>query len=122
MARYSDIKGKYLYLDVEGVEHRVYFEEAGEGIPIVCQHTAGSDGRQWRHLLEDKDVTSRFRIIAVDLPLHGKSLPPFENRYWEDEYKLRKDWFMSFWISFVKELELVQPVFMGCSMGGASGG
>ena len=118
MARYSDIKGKYLYLDVEGVEHRVYFEEAGEGIPIVCQHTAGSDGRQWRHLLEDKDVTSRFRIIAVDLPLHGKSLPPFENRYWEDEYKLRKDWFMSFWISFVKELELVQPVFMGCSMGG----
>ncbi|MAJ12341.1 MAG: alpha/beta hydrolase, partial [Thiotrichales bacterium] len=31
MARYSDIKGKYLYLDVEGVEHRVYFEEAGEG-------------------------------------------------------------------------------------------
>ena len=122
MARYSDIKGKYLYLDVEGVEHRVYFEEAGEGIPIVCQHTAGSDGRQWRHLLEDKDVTSRFRIIAVDLPLHGKSLPPFENRYWEDEYKLRKDWFMAFWISFVKELELVQPVFMGCSMGGASGG
>ena len=83
MARYADINGRYLYLDVEGVEHRVYFEEAGEGIPLVCQHTAGSDGRQWRHLLEDKDITSRFRVIAVDLPFHGKSLPPYENRYWE---------------------------------------
>lgn len=118
MARFSNIVGRYVYLDVEGIEYRVYFEEAGEGIPLVCQHTAGSDGRQYRHLLEDKDITSRYRVIALDLPLHGKSLPPVENRYWEDEYKLKKDWFMKFWISFVKELDLFQPVFMGCSMGG----
>ena len=118
MARFSNIVGRYVYLDVEGIEYRVYFEEAGEGIPLVCQHTAGSDGRQYRHLLEDKDITSRYRVIALALPLHGKSLPPVENRYWEDEYKLTKDWFMKFWISFVKELDLFQPVFMGCSMGG----
>lgn len=118
MARFSDITGRYLYLDVEGYEYRVYVEQAGEGIPLVCQHTAGADGRQYRHLMEDPDVTSRFQVIAIDLPYHGKSLPPEGKRYWEEEYKLTKDWFMTFWIRLVEELDLEQPIFMGCSMGG----
>jgi len=118
MAKFSDITGRYLYLDVDGVEYRVYIEEAGSGIPLVCQHTAGSDGRQYRHLLEDPDVTANFRVIAVDLPYHGKSLPPEDVRYWEQEYKLTKTWFMNFWVALVRELELDQPVYMGCSMGG----
>ena len=116
MARFSDITGKYLYLDVEGYEYRVYVEQAGEGIPLVCQHTAGADGRQYRHLMEDPDVTSRFQVIAIDLPYHGKSLPPEGKRYWEEEYKLTKDWFMTFWIRLVEELDLEQPIFMGCSI------
>ncbi|MEM7540653.1 MAG: alpha/beta hydrolase [Pseudomonadota bacterium] len=118
MAKYSDITGRYIYIDVEGTEYRVYFEEAGQGIPLVCQHTAGADGRQYRHLLEDPEVTSRFRVIAADLPFHGKSLPPATKRYWENEYKLTKNWFMKYWVALVHALELDQPVFMGCSMGG----
>ena len=118
MAKFSDITGRYLYLDVDGIEYRVYIEEAGSGIPLVCQHTAGSDGRQYRHLLEDPDIPSRFRVIAVDLPYHGKSLPPDGVRFWEQEYKLRKTWFMAFWVALVHALELDQPVYMGCSMGG----
>lgn len=118
MARYSDITGRYVYLDVEGHEYRVYFEEAGQGIPLVCQHTAGSDGRQYRHLLEDPDITSRFRVIAADLPYHGKSLPPEGKRYWEEEYKLTQSFFMNYWVTLVETLELDQPVYMGCSMGG----
>ena len=118
MAKFSDITGRYLYLDVDGTEYRVYMEEAGSGIPLVCQHTAGSDGRQYRHLLEDPDITSRFRVVAVDLPYHGKSLPPDSVRYWEQEYKLTTDFFMKFWVRVCEELALDQPVYMGCSMGG----
>jgi len=118
MARYSDITGRYVYLDLEGLTYRVYFEEAGQGIPLVCQHTAGSDGRQYRHLLEDRDITSRFRVIAADLPYHGKSLPPDGKRYWEEEYRLRQEWFMNYWVALVGTLELERPVYMGCSMGG----
>ncbi|MBM4297762.1 MAG: alpha/beta hydrolase, partial [Deltaproteobacteria bacterium] len=33
------ITGRYVYLNIEGVEYRVYFEEAGSGIPLICQHT-----------------------------------------------------------------------------------
>jgi pimeloyl-ACP methyl ester carboxylesterase len=118
MARYSDISGRYIYITVDGLEYRVYLETAGEGIPLVCQHTAGSDGRQFRHLLEDRDITSRFQVIAADLPYHGKSLPPSGKRYWEEQYKLTKRWFMNYWVALVGALELDRPVFMGCSMGG----
>ena len=44
--------GRYVRLEIEGVAHRLYFEEAGPaaggGIPLVCLHTAGADSRQ-RH-------------------------------------------------------------------------
>jgi pimeloyl-ACP methyl ester carboxylesterase len=118
MARYANITGRYLYLTVEGIEYRVYLEEAGQGIPLLCQHTAGSDGRQYRHLLEDPEITSRFRLIAADLPYHGKSLPPDGVRYWEQEYRLTKAWFMRYWVELARALELERPVYMGCSMGG----
>ena len=47
------ITGRYLRLDLEGRPHRVYFEEAGQGVPLLLLHTAGADGRQWRHLMND---------------------------------------------------------------------
>ncbi len=118
MARFASISGRYVYLTVDGVEYRVYFEEAGSGIPIVLQHTAGADGRQWRHLLEDEEITSRFRLIAHDLPYHGKSLPPPSVEWWKREYRLTQDFFMRFIVGLSRELGLDSPVYMGCSMGG----
>jgi hypothetical protein len=67
------IVGRYLRLDFKGRPHRIYFEEAGQGIPLVCLHTAGSDGRQYRALLNDPDITKRFRVIAFDLPWHRRA-------------------------------------------------
>jgi pimeloyl-ACP methyl ester carboxylesterase len=118
VARLADVVGRYVYLTVNSTEFRVYFEEAGEGIPLVCQHTAGSDGRQYRHLLEDPDVTSRFRVIVPDLPYHAKSLPPTGDTWWERPYKLTQHFFIAFHRTLARELELDRPVFMGCSMGG----
>ena len=46
MAKMSDIIGRYIYVTVDDVEYRVYFEEAGSGVPVLMQHTAGADGRQ----------------------------------------------------------------------------
>ena len=56
--------------------HRLYIEEAGQGIPLLCLHTAGSDGRQYRGLLNDKRITDNYRVIVFDMPWHGKSSPP----------------------------------------------
>src|SRR5262249_537210 len=51
----EDIVGRYLRLELLGRPHRIYFEEAGpkDGVPLLCLHTAGSDGRQWRGILND---------------------------------------------------------------------
>jgi hypothetical protein len=51
MARCDAAVGRYIYLLIDGIEYRVYFEETGTGIPLLLQHTAGADGRQWCHLL-----------------------------------------------------------------------
>jgi hypothetical protein len=47
------IVGRYTTFDVQGKQCRVYFEEAGSGIPLVCLHTAGADNRQYRHMMND---------------------------------------------------------------------
>lgn len=118
MARFSPITGRYVHVPVDGLDYRVYFEEAGSGIPVLLQHTAGADGRQWRHLLEDEEITRHFRLIAHDLPYHGKSLPPEGVEWWTQEYKLTQAFFMKFMVALSRELELSRPVYMGCSMGG----
>ncbi len=118
MARHDAATGHYVYLTIDGIEYRVYYESAGQGIPLVCQHTAGAHGSQWRHLLEDPEITSRYRVIAWDLPFHGKSLPPLGDLHWTRPYNLTRDFFLKFITIFCATLELDRPIFMGCSMGG----
>ena len=48
------IVGRYMTLNLAGRDCRIYFEEAGAGIPLLCLHTAGADGRQFRHLMCDQ--------------------------------------------------------------------
>lgn len=110
--------GRYVHLDLAGVSHRVYFEESGRGIPLLLQHTAGADGRQWRHVLEDDALRDRFRMIAYDLPYHGKSVPPTAKRWWTQEYRLTRDFLMSVPTTLARTLGLERPVYMGSSIGG----
>ncbi len=118
MNKFEAITGKYVHVIVHGVDYRVYFEENGTGIPLVCQHTAGSDGRQWRHLLNDQDITSKFRVIVPDLPYHDKSLPPESIDWWAQEYKLTKQFIIEFHLAFYRTLGIEKPVYIGTSMGG----
>jgi pimeloyl-ACP methyl ester carboxylesterase len=118
MAKRDDIRGGYIYLTIDQVEYRVYYEEAGAGIPLLLGHTAGSDGRQYRHLLCDTDVTKDFRCIAFDLPYHGKSLPPHGVQWWTQEYSMTKRFMIDFPNTLSAALELDRPVYMGSSMGG----
>ena len=113
MAQFEPISGRY----VRVAEHRIFFEEAGEGIPLLCLHTAGADSRQWRHVLNDDQITRRFRVIAFDLPFHGRSNPP--DQWWLERYRLTTDTYLKTIRAFWKMLELARPVVMGCSMGGA---
>ena len=114
--RYEPIIGRYLQLDLLGAPHRLYVEEAGQGIPLLCLHTAGSDARQYRGLMNEERITKNFRVIAFDMPWHGKSSPPAG---WQDsEYKLTSRDYVRMILEVAAALELDRPVAMGCSIGG----
>jgi pimeloyl-ACP methyl ester carboxylesterase len=114
--QFEPIIGRYFTLNFNGRDHRIYVEEAGSGIPLICLHTAGSDARQFRHLMCDTKITDRYRVIAFDLPWHGKSNPP--DGWQEEEYQLDTKNYKDLVRAFSQALALNNPVVMGCSMGG----
>jgi len=110
------IIGRYLHLELLGKPHRLYVEEAGQGIPLLCLHTAGSDARQYRGVLNDARVTKNFRVIAFDMPWHGKSSPPSG---WQDtDYQLTSHDYVRLIVEVADALKLDRPTVMGCSIGG----
>ena len=115
-ARLEPVTGRYAHIEIGGRPQRLYFEEAGQGIPLLCLHTAGSDGRQYRAVLNDPAITRHYRVIAFDMPWHGKSSPPAG---WEkEEYRLTTESYIDQIMTVARELGLVRPVVMGCSIGG----
>jgi pimeloyl-ACP methyl ester carboxylesterase len=117
MPEFEPIMGRYLTVSMDGTPYRVFMEEAGEGLPLLCLHTAGADSRQYRHLLNDNAITSRFRVIAFDLPYHGRSAPP--DRWWLSKYRLTTEMYVAIVRAVWLELGLELPIVLGCSMGGA---
>lgn len=115
-AKFEPIIGRYMHLDLFGRPHRIYVEEAGQGIPLLCLHTAGSDGRQYRALMNDKSITAHHRVVAFDMPWHGKSSPPA--RWQNEEYRLTSDQYTTMILEVMKALDLDKPIVMGCSIGG----
>lgn len=113
---FEPVVGRYMNLELLGKPHRLYVEEAGAGIPLLCLHTAGSDSRQYRVLMNDAGVLADFRVIAFDMPWHGKSSPPAG---WHTfEYTLTSRDYVEMILTVCDALALERPVVMGCSIGG----
>jgi pimeloyl-ACP methyl ester carboxylesterase len=118
MPEFDPITGRYVYVDADVIGPlRIFFEEAGQGRALLCLHTAGADSRQYHELLCDSEITSQWRVVAFDMPYHGRSMPP--KGWWEREYLLVGDTYATTVMGFVRALELEQPVVLGCSMAGA---
>jgi pimeloyl-ACP methyl ester carboxylesterase len=113
---FEPIVGRYMNLDLFGRPHRIYVEEAGAGTPLLCLHTAGADGRQYRALMNDPRVTSRHRVIAFDMPWHGKSSPP--EGWHNEEYQLTSAHYTDMILAVMAALGLDRPILIGCSIGG----
>ena len=115
----DDAIGRYAYVRNGESEARIYYEEAGQGeIPLLLHATAGADGRQWRHMLAYPPLRERFRMIAYDLPGHGKSLPALGEPWWQETYAPNREQLMGWAVGVAQTLGLDRPVFLGCSVGG----
>ena len=58
---------------------RIDYMEAGEGEPLVLLHGFAADKDHWTRVAPY--LTSRFRVIAIDLPGFGESDKPMDRRY-----------------------------------------
>jgi pimeloyl-ACP methyl ester carboxylesterase len=118
LPRKSAITATYVTIEHAGHDYRIFYEEAGSGIPMICLHTAGSDSRQYKYMLEDPELQADYRMIAFDMPWHGRSMPP---RGWRGTvYENDIDWYMQIIRKFIAAMELEEkPVLVGCSMGGS---
>ena len=113
MARHSPVTGRYVTIEVDGMEYKVFYLHNGKGQPLICQHTAGCHNHQWRGLFEDEEITKNYNVIAYDLPRHGKSDPPHNYEWWTEEYKLTKEHYVNFIVALCDAMELDDPIFMG---------
>ena len=85
---------------------RLYYETAGQGIPLVMIHAGVADSRQWNN---EFDFFARsHQVVRYDMRGYGKSEPV------DGEFNHIEDL-----VAVLNTLGLDEPiVIMGCSMGG----
>lgn len=97
------------YLAIDGA--LAYLEQAGEGPAVLCLHTAGQSGVQWRHTTGALAALG-YRVVVPDLPGHGRSEPAPGGRARDlGDYA---QWCRS----LLDSLGLRHPFVVGCSIGG----
>lgn len=97
------------YVEVRGTP--AYYESCGEGVPLLCVHSAGTSGMLYRHTLPSL-ARHGFQVIAVDLPGHGKSLPID----WEPINDLHE--YAEWLLEFCANVGIDSPIVVGTSIGG----
>jgi len=105
--RHVVVQGQYIEVD----SRLAFVETAGDGYPLLCIHTAGQSGRQWRDVL--LDLSGRgYRVIVPDLPGHGRS----DNATGGPIADLSV---YATWLgTLLGRLGAVRPLVVGCSIGG----
>ena len=87
---------------------RLFYDEAGTGVPVLLAHGGFSDIAEWQPQVAS--LSSRYRVIRYDRRGCGRSMPkevPHSAEMWvEDQRQL------------IQELRLERPVIGGVSYGG----
>ena len=85
---------------------RLYYETAGQGIPLVMIHAGVADSRQWNN--EFAAFARHYQVVRHDMRGYGKSEPA------DGEFNHMDDL-----VAVLNALNIHEPVvIMGCSMGG----
>lgn len=94
------------YYENQGAQ--LYYEESGQGKPLIFLHGASLDMCQWKRQIEY--FSSSYRVIALDARGHGKSsLPPGNvspDVFWQDV------------VAMMDFLCIPKAIICGLSMGG----
>lgn len=99
------------YLDIGGALAFVEQHGAPGAPPVLCLHTAGQGGVQWRHV--GGALAARgYRVVVPDLPGHGRSEPAPGGPVTD------LGAYAAWCLELVDRLGLARPYVVGCSIGG----
>jgi pimeloyl-ACP methyl ester carboxylesterase len=91
---------------VNGIE--VYYEQAGEGPPVLLLHGLGSSTRDWEY--QAPELTRAYRVITMDVRGHGRSSRP------PGPYSVAQ--FSEDAVALLRALDAAPAHIIGLSMGG----
>ncbi len=116
------LESRYLRIDWPVDDHCWVFEEAA-GDPsqpvLLLLHTAGADSRQWQAVMTDAELGRHWRLVAFDMPCHGRSRPPAG---WRGEpWQLDTDGYLACIRAWMQAAGHARVAIAGCSMGAAIG-
>jgi pimeloyl-ACP methyl ester carboxylesterase len=110
------VSGGYVPVTAGDTTYQIYHEHAGAGRDMLCLHTAGADGRQFHRLMADPRITATHRMVAFDLPWHGKSPPPAGAI--AGSWRLNTDLYVDLIMGFIAAARVQRPIVLGASMSG----
>ncbi|KAL2832252.1 Alpha/Beta hydrolase protein [Aspergillus pseudoustus] len=114
------LTGRYVFVTTKAWGRcKIFYEKSGDatcGLDIVFLHTAGSDSRQYHGVMNDATMRERCRMVAFDLPSHGRSFP--SPAYPVGGHFNSEDAYMECIAAVIKALKLRQPILCGASMAG----
>ena len=87
---------------------RIAYRETGTGPALALLHSLGLSHREWEPIVGE--LSSRFRVVLPDLPLHGDS----EDR---PRHPYAPDWFAEVIAGFCREVVGPRPLLAGHDFG-----
>ena len=68
------------YAQLNGIS--IYYEDAGDGVPVLLTHGYGSNAEAWRPQVEE--LRNRWRVVTWDVRGHDRTeSPPGQSEYSE---------------------------------------
>ena len=105
----ASIVGTARYLTLHG--RLAFVETYGDGHPILCIHSAGQSGVQWRTVVGELAELG-YKAVVVDLPGHGRS------EMLDTGPVTDLETYSQWCIEIIDRLSLDMPFVVGCSIGG----
>ena len=101
-AEYTEVGGTLAFVEQHGDP---------DTPPVLCLHTAGQSGVQWRHTAPALAARG-YRVVVPDLPGHGRSEPAPGGPVTD------LGAYAAWCLELADHLALARPVVVGCSIGG----
>ena len=64
---------------------RIYYEDVGQGEPIICNHGLSEDTSYWSATGVTADLAEKYRVISIDMRGHGRTVIEGEPKGYDEK-------------------------------------